>query len=337
MKRKICITHAWHNRIDKNHIIWLNPIMFYEYLRYQKYENKRTFKAIDKNIEIYLSDIYNIDFDEFTDLFIFITGSIKDEIIDKLDKSKANIYFIIEDPDYEISIPSQLLNRSIVLTPYQILNDKDLDSQHKLLTEICDNYHFDKPKSFKFLPTGILPLHSKWYQKSIKQNYKLKYKNDRVRQNTKTLSAYCGSLKEDRFYYFTQQDFDEGIDFYTNRLTKSKLQEMTGLDSSNVICHQKISPLEVTHALRQVDNIYFLAEPKMQILDSIYLRYFELAEANKEIRFRGDKFSVIREQLKFLEFGMKDNKLDLYELRKAWSKYKYEFDSTILELLNTEE
>lgn len=321
--KRLCITHAWHQELTEKHIIWLNPILLYERMKF-------THKA-----DVDIKTIDTIDFEAYDKLIIFITGEIPKEYEEKIIKSSLEVDFIIEDPNYEIKISDELISKAKIFTPYRAIDKyKNTEDQHKAITSICDDYKFRKPKSYNYLPTGVLPLYSSWYCKKLQAMKNLKYAKDLIRQNVKTNSIYCGSLKEERFSYFDDQtDFDEGIDFYTNRLTKHKVYSMTGLITDNIICHQKISPLEVPHAMSFVDKCYFLIDDKMQMLDSIYLRYVEMAYANNLIEIKGPAFQKRIEELRLLEFGIKDGRLSWKTLKKRWKPQLTILDRNIRNLI----
>lgn len=304
---KICITHAWHQELTTDHIIWLNPILLYERL-------KHFHKA-----EVDIKPIDQINFEEYDKLIIFITGHIRDNFEEEILKHDLEVVFAIEDPNYDIKINDELIKKSLVFTPYRLLNKyKNTKTANEVLQSICETYDFNTPKDFIYLPTGVLPLYSAWYKNQLAKFDDLLYKEDLIRQNTKSNYVYCGSLKEERFKTFDQSDFNNGIDFYTNRLNKHKLYEITGLNTENVICHKKISPLTIPHAMQLVENCYFLIDDKMQLLDSIYLRYAEMAYANNYIIIKGPRYQTETEYLRLLEFGLENGRLSWNVLKKNW-------------------
>lgn len=316
--KKVCITHAWNAKLTKDHIIWLNPLLLYERLKFKHH------------CEVDIKPINRIALLEYDKLIIFITGSIPADLEERIIASDVEVDFIIEDPNYDIDIADELAEKANIFTPYRTLEKyKKVEDKHKALTMICNNYHFAQPKDYHYLPTGVLPLYSKWYSNELQKFKDQKYADDLVRQNIKTNSIYCGSLKEERFQHFTQEDFDEGIDFYTNKLTKHRAYEVTNLLTDNIICHQRIEPLDVPHAMSFVDKCYFLIDDKMQALDSIYLRYVEMAYANNLIEVKGPAFQKQLEELRLIEFGMEDGRLSWEDLKKNWKSQLTALDRNI--------
>lgn len=319
---KICITHAWHDKVTKNHIIWCNPIMVYE----------RMLSKFNANADI--KAIQDIDFTEYDKIILFITGKIDEKIENKIIESGVEVIFIADDPNYEININPELIKKSIMMNSYQLLSFNSINKDDGVLKEALPHYKFNRPKAYRFFPMGVLPLYSNWYISQIKQLNQLKYREDLVRQSLKTKSIYCGSLKEDRFKKFTKEEFDNGIDFFTNRLNKQKLNELTGLDTKNIICHKKITPYEVVHAMTFMDNVYFLLEDRMQLMNNIYLRYAEMAYSGARIIIKGEPYQIKEEYFKLRSWGMtKDNILPVEALKSAWKPYLTIIDNEIKKIL----
>lgn len=320
---KICITHAWHDKVTKEHIIWTNPIMIYE-------------RLVEKlKVDADIKAIQDIDFDEYDKLILFITGEIDKAIERAIIKSGIEVYFVADDPNYEIKIAAELIEKSTMLNSYELLPFSATSKCDRVLKEILPHYKFNRPKKYKFLPMGVLPLYSKWYRAQIKELEDLKYKEDLIKQNLKTDAIYCGSLKEDRFKKFTQEEFDNGIDFFTNRLNKNKLEELTGLKPTNVICHKKITPYEVVHAMQCVDTVYFLLEDRMQLINNIYLRYAEMAYSGAKIKIKGEPYQIKQEYFKLRTFGLDDEgRLPVQALKKSWKPYLTILDNTLKDIIN---
>lgn len=209
-----------------------------------------------------------------SNLFIFATGMIDDELKENVEKSSANIFIVIQDPNWPTDV--RIDKPHVLITPFKALDKMSAKDAYEKLKLVTPNIQINKPEKHIYLPFGNMSITSRYYakQRSLTQ-YTSIHKTSNI--------VYAGSLKEDRKDLFIKLvNAYPDVDFIGN-FDSTDFKKMTGIEC-NVLHFKGRRPAnQVTFIQRIYDKIAIMPDRKMIELDVSYIRYIEMYLSDAEI------------------------------------------------------
>lgn len=261
---KAVLTHSNRKR-DDNHTSWSEILAF---------ETEIQDNLCNKTVLLSHNDIDFKDVNKDDLIFVFATGQLDKELKSNLEQTNAQIYFIVQDPNWQTDI--RLNQNYTLITPFKELNNLNEQDVYQKLKLITPNILLNMPKKHIYLPFGNMSITSRYYakQRSLTQ-YTSIHKTSNI--------VYTGSLKEDRKDLFIKLvNAYPDVDFIGN-FDSTDFKKMTGIEC-NVLHFKGRRPAnQVTFIQRIYDKIAIMPDRKMIELDVSYIRYIEMYLSDAEI------------------------------------------------------
>lgn len=259
------LTHSNRKR-DENHTSW-SEIKAFESEIIDNFDEQAIALGHDE-----------IDFDKInqqsSNLFIFATGVIDDELKENVEKSAANIFIVIQDPNWQTD--AQIDKHYVLITPFKALDNMSAKDAYEQLKLVTPNIQINQPEKHIYLPFGNMSLTSRYYEK---QRQTTQYASIHKTSNI----VYSGSLKEDRKDLFVKLvNAYPDVDFIGN-FDKTDFKRMTGVDC-NVLHFKGRRPAHHINIIQRLyDKIAIMPDSKMIDLDVSYIRHIEMYLSDAEI------------------------------------------------------
>lgn len=259
------LTHSNRKR-DENHTSW-SEIKAFESEIIDNFDEQAIALGHDE-----------IDFDKInqqsSNLFIFATGVIDDELKENVEKSAANIFIVIQDPNWQTD--AQIDKPYVLITPFKALDKMSAKDAYEQLKLVTPNIQINQPEKHIYLPFGNMSLTSRYYEKQRQTTqYASIHKTSSI--------VYSGSLKEDRKDLFVKLvNAYPDVDFIGN-FDKTDFKRMTGVDC-NVLHFKGRRPAHHINIIQRLyDKIAIMPDSKMIDLDVSYIRHIEMYLSDAEI------------------------------------------------------
>lgn len=259
------LTHSNRKR-DENHTSW-SEIKAFESEIIDNFDEQAIALGHDE-----------IDFNEInqqsSNLFIFATGAIDNELKENVEKSKANIFIVIQDPNWQTD--ARIDKPYVLITPFKALDNMSAKDAYEQLKLVTPNIQINQPEKHIYLPFGNMSLTSRYYEK---QRQTTQYASIHKTSNI----VYSGSLKEDRKDLFVKLvNAYPDVDFIGN-FDKTDFKRMTGVDC-NVLHFKGRRPAHHINIIQRLyDKIAIMPDSKMIDLDVSYIRHIEMYLSDAEI------------------------------------------------------
>lgn len=264
---------------DFTHTSWAEIRAFYEIC---------IMNRIVENVE--MRDYQELSQTVYTsDLTIFAAGDKMHPTIVELANNCKNLYIVVQDPNWPTSLHQ--INRDFhLITPFQVLKDKNLEETKSILKKYIPSLKVDKIISHSLVNFGDMMAYNTDYANLYYSNMR---KSDLL--TVKDRTVYVGSLKKDRIESLANYAKSNTIDFFGN-FTEEDFLKMSGLKSSDLpdsrFMGRTKSPFEVSAVYQRYSKVLFAPDEKISDLDTSYIRFAEMCLAKSRVENLSDRSDV---------------------------------------------
>lgn len=268
---KAILTHSNRKR-DDNHTSWSEILAF---------ETEIQDNLCNKTVLLSHNDIDFKDVNKDDLIFVFATGQLDKELKSNLEQTNAQIYFIVQDPNWQTDI--RLNQNYTLITPFKELNNLNEQDVYQKLKLITPNILLNMPKKHIYLPFGNMSLTSRYYANQRNKTVGI------VSFHKTSNVVYAGSLKEDRKHLFADvvQAYPD-IDFIGN-FDQYKFEEMVGVKCDTLHFKGRRPANEIQIIYRSYDKVIIMPDRKMIDLDVSYIRHSEMYIGDSKIELFADE------------------------------------------------